>query len=223
MKKFLVLSLLIPTISFAQSKDYFPDTKSSDQRVDNIYDDHGAKEFSVTPSVRLLDFPHPLEGAIELNFNESFGIKYSKSFEPKIDIEDSRAKLDNQSIELRAYPNQSAWFVGVAYGEHEVSARRTETVNGFETNIYGVVKSEYLTPVTGWKWIYDSGFTVALQLGWIFPFNSSARVTSDQDSNPLVATSSEYQEYRQDVEDAARKFVSSGVPNLGLLEVGWTF
>lgn len=181
------------------------------------------KPISITPSVNLLNFPHPLDGAVEVIFSKAFSVKYSKSFNPRFKVDGSEADLNNQSIGIRTYPDQGSFFLGLAYGKHEVSANRNEDINGFDTNIYAHAQSEYLTPSAGWKWVYDSGFTLGMEFGWLFPFNGNAQVSSNQDANPLVNGNSEYQQNRKDVEDAARKYVNNGLPSIGLLEIGWTF
>jgi hypothetical protein len=216
----LLAFLLVSATAFAQD-DMEVYHENPDQTV---VDDKGdVKPISVTPSVNLLNFPHPLEGAVEVIFSQAFSIKYSKSFEPSFKVDGSEADIDNHSFGIRAYPDQGAFFFGLAYGKHEVSANRYENINGFDTNIYAHAEAEYVTPSVGWKWVYDSGFTIGLEFGWLFPFNGSAEVSSNQDLNPLVAGDDEYEQNRRDVEDAARKYVDKGLPSIGLLEIGWTF
>lgn len=186
------------------------------------------KDFQVTPSVNILNIPHPLDGSVEFVFNNFIGLKFSKSFEPKFSFDSNDAKFDNKSVAARIYPTHGAWFVGLAYGEHEVNAHRNEIVDSglgynVDANIYVDVKSHYLTPMTGWKWVSQSGFTLALEFGWVFPFNGSSSVRSDQDNNPLVTATDEYQDAREDVQRFADNAANSGIPNIGLLELGWTF
>ena len=218
---FIFAATLISFPVMAQSElPYYADP-DPDRTVMN--DKAEDKAFSITPSIDLLNFPHPLEGAVELVFSKAFSIKYKKSLQPDFKIDGSSAEMDNQSIGFRSYPGQEAFFFGVAYGKHSVDANRYEEINGFGTNIYARAESEYVLPSIGWKHVYDSGFTIGLEFGWIIPFNGSSRVTSDQDLNPIVAGSSQFQNNRDDAEDLARKYADKGLPSVGLLEIGWTF
>ena len=189
--------------------------------------DSDIKAFQVTPSVNILNIPHPVGGSVEFVFDQFYSIKLTKSLEPVMTFDGNRAHFDDKSIAARIYPNRGSWFIGLAYGEHELHARRVENINttlgSFDTNIYVDVKAQYLTPMTGWKWVSNSGFTLAMEFGWVFPSNGSSNVRSDQDNNPLVAANEDYRNARKDVEDFANDFANRGIPNVGLLELGWTF
>lgn len=227
MKQYITLLAFLFMSATAFAQDPHPDNldvyhENPDQTVVHDKSDK-VKPISVTPSLNLLNFPHPAEAAVEVIFSKAFSIKYSKSLEPSFKVDGSEADLDNQSFGIRAYPGQGAMFFGLAYGKHEVNANRYENINGFDTNIYAHAEAEYVTPSVGWKWVYESGFTVGLEFGWLFPFNGNAQVSSNQDLNPLVNGNDEYQQNRRDVEDAARKYVNNGLPSIGLLEIGWTF
>lgn len=181
------------------------------------------KNFAFTPSINVLNFPHPFGGSAEIVFSEVFGIKYTKSFRPRGTFNETKVQLDDQSITLRSYPNRGPWFVGLGYGHHTVDGERNEVVNGFDTKIYAHVQSDYLVPTTGFKWIYESGFTIGVEIGWIFAMNSSTNVTSSQDLNPFVNANQEYRNRLQDAENSVNKYVKDGTPTIGLLEIGWTF
>lgn len=223
MKKLLTILLVsvLATTSWAQD-DYYEETNNPDRTVteDKVANE---KPISVTPSFDLLSFPHPGDGALEVVFSKRLGIKYRKSSRPEFKVEGSTAKLDNQSIGVRSYSDQSAFFWGLAYGKHKVDANRYEQINGFDTNVYAHAEAEYITPSFGWKNVYESGFTIGLEFGWLFPYNGSASVSSNQDLNPFVAGTNEYQRKREEAEDAARKYTNKGLPHIGLLEIGWTF
>lgn len=182
-----------------------------------------SRDFHITPSIDILNFPHPVDAGLELTFAKSFGIKARKSLEPEFNEDGSKAEFDNKSIGVRAYPTQGSFFFGVTYGQHQVEARRSEEINGFDTNIYAKAKSEYITPSLGWKIITKSGFTVGFELGWIIAYNGQASVSTNQDNNPLVAGDDEFQDKRDDAQDLAKKYADKGLPSIGLLELGWTF
>lgn len=224
-KQLLIILAFCLTASVAIAQDGYVETPApaQDNPVSTVDETDDVKEFAITPSLSILNFPHPLNLGLELVFGEFVGIKYGQSLRPSVTIDGDKLKLDDKQATVRLYPTRSAWFIGMAYGQHEAEANRHDVVNGFDTNIFAKVKSEYWMPTTGFKWVYDSGFTIGVEIGWIFPHNSSSRVYSDQDLNPIVNADDTYREIRRDTEEAAEKYVKDGVPTLGLLEIGWTF
>lgn len=215
----ILMITLATSIAIAQDDDRYFENKNQNTQY-NYYE----KDYSITPSLQILNFPHPFNGGLEIVFSRVLGIKYQKSFRPNKTIDGSTAELDDQSFSFRSYPNQGPWFLGLGYGKHRASVKNHEIVNGFDTNIYANVDSEYITPTTGLKWIYNSGFTIGVEIGWIFPINNrNVDVYSDQDGNPFVNANEDYRQRRQDAEDAANKYVENGVISIGLLELGWTF
>jgi hypothetical protein len=203
----IILVSMLSSLAFAQS------TMDSSSDVSNMPAAKHTKDFSITPSVNLLDFPHPFDGAVELVFSEAIGIKYSQSFRPHGNIDGDKADIDNRSIAIRSYSGGGPFWFGLAYGHHEINVQRNDQVNGFDTNIYASVESDYVSPMIGWKWVYDSGFTVGVELGWIFPFNSKSDVNADE----------QYRQQRSDAQDQAEKYGKNGLPTVSLLELGWTF
>ena len=226
-KSILLLCIFIPTLSLAQTDEQIREAQGEAQldREEHQADTLSEKRHEIffTPSIQFLNFPHPLEGALEVNFAEVWGLKFSKNFLPEMSFEDTKVKLDNYSLALRMYPQHSLWFVSLAYGKHEIKAHHQEVISSFDTLIDAQVKADYLMPSTGWKWVWDSGFSLGMEIGWIFPYNSSSNISTNQDNNPLVTSDPEYTRQKKDAEDTAKKYISQGIPMIGLLEIGWRF
>lgn len=224
-KILIIVALLSASITHAQetyrlddgAEVIYPATVVDTYQYDRV------KKFSFTPSVNLLSFPHQFDGSLEMVFAGDIGIKYSQSLKTSGVFEDNNIDLDNRMIALRAYPNRGSWFVGMGYGHHEVKVDRTDVVNGFDTTTYARIDSDYITPTTGFKWVYDNGISLGVEIGWIFGINSTTDIYSDQDANPLVSGNSDYYQHRQDAEDSISKYVSDGTISVGLLELGFTF
>lgn len=231
MKQFLVIVLLIllmVSISKADpeydSVDNSTTTTTTTKTNMDTTEFHHVKPFSLTPSVNLLSFPHELDGSLEMVFSERFGIKYSHGLNFNGTIDNNHVSLDNQLLALRAYPNQGAWFLGIGFGHHEVNAHRTDTINGFETTTYAQIKSDYISPTTGYKWVYESGITIGVEIGWIFATNGvSTTLSSNQDANPFVTGDPDYSRRRRDAEDSISSYVNNGTITIGLFELGYTF
>ena len=226
MKKIALALLIVLGSSLSQAQQnvstengpYAPERPANTERnLDAI------PPLSFTPSVQIINFPHPLDVSGELVFYKLIGLKYSKSVEPRYTSGGDTVKIDDQSVALRVYPLRGQWFLGLGLGQHEGWAHRNTNIQGFDTDIDVHVKSQYLTPTTGWKIVYQSGLTLGFEVGWIFPTNPSGEVSTSQDNNPLVTSNPDYQKSKSDANDTVHKFISTGVPDIGLLEIGWTF
>lgn len=228
MKNILVIVILVLLVAaISRAEPYYDDTENQQTTTTTSSfsnTDPVLKPFSLTPSINLLSFPHELDGSLEMVFSETFGIKYSSGLGVNGVIDNNHISLDNKLITLRAYPDQGAWFLGIGFGHHEINAHRTDTINGFETTTYAEIKSDYVIPTTGYKWFYQSGITIGVEVGWIFATNDvSTTLSSNQDNNPFVTGDSDYSKRRQDAEDSISKYVNSGTISLCLLELGYTF
>lgn len=224
----MIVVILVIVTSNSKANPYDNDfennssqTVSESSNVDNPK--NNIKPFSITPAVSLLSFPHLFDGSIEMVFSEVFGIKYSQNLTSNSVIDNNRIHFDNKKIALRTYPGRGAWFLGLGYGHHEINVDRTDTINGFDTTTYARIKSDYLIPATGFKWVYESGFSLGVEVGWIFAMNNSTAISSDQDLNPFVTNDPDYSRRRKDAEDSINKYVNSGTISICLLEIGYTF
>jgi outer membrane receptor protein involved in Fe transport len=120
-------------------------------------------------------------------------------------------KIKTWSAGLRWYPWAGAFFVGAVLGNYDVSA--TQAVNGTEFATLQV-KSMYLGPQIGWKWAWDFGLFLGLNLGYGFSLDYQSTLTQ-----PPLASSSEL----KTAQENADKYLKTGVPILTLLELGWLF
>jgi hypothetical protein len=182
-----------------------------------------AKDISVTPSISTLNFPHPLDLGLELTFADVFGVKVQQSLRPSYNRDDVDGKINDFMVQARVYPLLSGWFIGAGYGHHSLEGHRFQNINGFDTDIYANADASYFMPSTGYKFVFNCGFTMGFELGWIFPNNGTGSVTSNQDNNPAVANNAEYQQRRADAERTVTDYANKGLPSVGLFELGWTF
>jgi len=120
-------------------------------------------------------------------------------------------KIKTWSAGLRWYPWRGAFFLGAVLGNYDVTA--TQSVNGTEFATLQV-KSMYLGPQIGWKWAWDFGLFLGLNLGYGFSLDYQSTLTQ-----PPLAPSSDLNSAKQN----ADKYLKTGVPILTLLELGWLF
>ncbi len=117
----------------------------------------------------------------------------------------------NWSAGLRWYPWRGAFFVGAVLGAYDLSASQPGGASGQPTTTLKV-SSMYLGPQIGWKWAWDFGLFLGLNLGYGFSLNYESSLTPTAAGGDL-----------QTAKDNADKYLKPGVPVLTLLELGWLF
>jgi hypothetical protein len=75
------------------------------------------------------------------------------------------------------------------------------------------VTSTYLGPQIGWKWAFDFGLFLGLNLGYGFSLDYQSTLVQPPLANGDLQTAKEN----------ADKYLKTGVPIFTLLEIGWLF
>jgi len=119
-------------------------------------------------------------------------------------------KVKTWSAGLRAYPFQGAFFVGLVLGNYDLTATQQVGIGQTETLH---VTSMYLGPQIGWKWAFDFGLFLGLNLGYGFSLDYQSTLVQPPLANGDLQTAKEN----------ADKYLKTGVPIFTLLELGWLF
>jgi hypothetical protein len=132
-------------------------------------------------------------------------------------ITDGKVSYQDLSFAARWVPWRGAFHLGAAYGQRTVkaSAKGTATSGGITASGVATLeaKSSYLAPELGWRWIWQSGFFMGLDLGWQFVLSPQAHV----DVPAAAFAPGKVQDYT----DLANRLASQGFPVLSLLQLGW--
>ena len=98
-------------------------------------------------------------------------------------------------------------------GHYKFSGKSTVTdANGQPAQASLDISTTFLTPQIGWRWVWTSGFFTGVDLGWQLPLNYTSTLNVPAGASPGTI---------KDIRDNADKYVKSGLPSLGLLELGW--
>lgn len=126
-------------------------------------------------------------------------------------------RASNVDAALRYHPWNSAFFVGAAIGDQQLSGESSGTVNGQQVAGTVDIKTTYVTPQFGWLWGgWDKGFFTQLNLGWQHPMKADVSYTTTATNT----TTPEYQDFERDVRDAAKKIGEDGLP-AAMIKIGW--
>jgi hypothetical protein len=170
----------------------------------------------IGPKLSLLRVPAPGFG-VEAKFQNVFGLSLDFNFIPTTTIEDVSARYGDVSLGAKWYPWRGAFFLGAALGRRtfEASAEDDTTVPGRTLEASAEVSSTYLAPGLGWRWVWQSGFFMGMDLGWQIILSSDTTL----DIPSEIASTSD----AQDVRDASDDLGELGFPIVGLLQLGWFF
>jgi hypothetical protein len=165
------------------------------------------------PKLSVLTLPTPAVG-VEVKAYQLFGASFDYGFIPDFTVSGVTLGMQTWNVGAKVYPSRGAFFLGAKLGSYTFSGKSTLNVNGQPAQAKLEVSATFLAPEIGWRWVWASGFFTGLDLGWQFPLNY--RSTLDVPAGVSPGTI-------KDVHDNVDKYVKSGIPALGLLQLGWFF
>jgi hypothetical protein len=163
-------------------------------------------------SATLLFPPNVMVGA-EVKVGGWVGASFEYGVYPGHEtVEDYELDLETWSAGLRVFPFRSNFFVGAVFGKYSLTG--TENLSGISDSSMLEIEGTYLGPQIGWKWDFDVGLFLGLNLGYGFALDYSSDLTqlAGVTDGDLA-----------DAKENADRYLKSGVPILTLLELGWLF
>ena len=155
-------------------------------------------------------FPPSLTVGAEIKVVGYLGASFEYGLWPQnTSVSNYSINFKSWSAGLRVYPFRGAFFVGAALANYNLNFVQAATAVQSATTLN--LKSTTLGPQIGWKWTFDFGLFLGLNLGYGFSLNYAS---------PLVGASGTN---LQTVKSDADSYLKPGVPLLTLLELGWLF
>lgn len=166
----------------------------------------------IGPKLLILNFPAPGFG-VEAKALGLFGFSLDYGLVPDVDVGGVKVGYDTWSVGARVYPFRGAFFAGAAVGGRSFRASKIDTSTGTPVKAKAKVSSSFIAPEIGWRWVWDSGLFLGMDLGWQFVVSDRVRLEANGAS---LST-------QQDVEDQGDRIGKAGLPVLGFLQLGWFF
>ena len=163
------------------------------------------------PKLNLVALP-PGIGLEAKLLGNSLGLSLDLGLVPSVTISNASDSWIDLNLGARYYPWRARFYVGAAVGGRSFSATATDTAKNLQAK--ATVTSFYLAPEIGWKFVWDGGFFLGIDLG--YQIIISANTTLDIPSGVDPAKS-------KNVTDAADKIGKIGLPVLTLLQLGYFF
>jgi hypothetical protein len=217
----------------ASEEELNPDKSPDKNPLNDPARDYTPPAFRVGATAGLY-LPHVFGFGLDSLIGQHFGVgvNYGKTTRS---INSVDVGIKHTDVRLRWFPWGSSFFTGVALGTHELTgelnrsvqdptSKQTVSVRGKLT-----ASARYAAPHIGWFSVWDSGFTMGCDFGWLVPSGVSTSFTSSFGSLPSGVTAetleatNEYKEMKKDLEDSAKKYASTPVPFATLIRIGWMF
>jgi hypothetical protein len=160
--------------------------------------------------------PHPSIG-LEVKFDNFIGGSFDYGFIPDITVSNASANMKGWHLDGRVYPFRGAFFLGAALGRRTMEGSYTDTTAIPGTSITGkaTVDVTYLAPEIGWRWVYQSGLFMGVELGWEFVLSMSTQYNDQFNALP--------DQKKNDINSAIDKYGKVGLPHLALFQIGYFF
>ncbi len=180
-----------------------------------------------------LEFPHLLNMGLESLFYHRFGVSLNYGNVTK-SINNIDVAMKHTDVRLRWFPWESAFFVGAAVGQHQMSGEVNRQVSEqttkqkYATHGKLVATANYIAPHFGWFSVWDSGFTLGCDFGYLVPLSPKATFTSSfanapAGSDETLKDTAEYKKMKSDLDGSAKSYASKKLPFSTLLRIGWMF
>jgi hypothetical protein len=168
----------------------------------------------IGPKFALLPVPAVYGLGLEAKFANFIGVGLDYNAWPTLDFGGSvKAGYNDLALTGRVFPWRGRFFLGAALGQRNFFAKGTEATTGQEVKIE--VKSTYLAPEIGWRFVWTSGFFMGIDLGYQIVLSPKTTLTA-----PGLAVAADPQ-LKKDVEDAGDQIGRVGLPIISLIQLGF--
>ncbi len=178
------------------------------------------KQYGVLGNVPLvfgprltIGFIQPAAVGIEAKYANLVGVSVDYGFVPEFTLPSSTVsvKWSSWNVGAKVFPFRGSFFLGAALGGRSFTGKDTGTIGTAEVT----VSSTYLAPEIGWRWVARSGLFFGMEFGWQFILS----YTAEGRLNGVPAPP----ETDKDLHDAAKVIGEQGLPQIGLLTIGYLF
>lgn len=170
----------------------------------------------IGPHLNLLSLP-PGIGVEVRTLSNQLSVSFDYGYVPPVTISNAKLSWGDYAFGARWYPWAAAFYLGARYGwrSFEASAKDTSTLAANATvEAKAKVTGNYLAPELGWRFAWQSGFFMGIELGWQVMLSHTTSFDLPAGVDP---------QSQKDVTDAADQVGKTGLPVLTLLQLGYYF
>jgi hypothetical protein len=217
----------------ANENEINPD-QSPDSNPDNDPALDRTPDFFMIGGSAALSLPHVINLGIETMIGQRFGISLNYGNATRT-LNSVDVGVRHTDLRLRWFPWAGSFFVGSAFGTHKLTGELNRVIKDAATkqniDVHGKLSASanYIAPQFGWFSVWDSGFTMGCDFGYLMPSRANSSFSANFGAIPSgvsedsLRESAEYKEMKKDLEDAAKKYASMPLPFVTLMRIGWMF
>ena len=168
----------------------------------------------VGPKLSLIRLPTGPSAGLELKAFGLFGAWFDYGLLPPIKVREFTAEFRTWNVGAKIYPFRGSFFLGCGYGSYTASVKGNLTENDQPYSARLSASPKFVSPRLGWLWSWQNGFFMSMDLGWQFPLDFKSKLEV-----PSGFTAGDLGTAQNDID----KYGKKGLPDLGLLELGWLF
>jgi hypothetical protein len=150
---------------------------------------------------------------VEAKIQNVFGLSFDYDLIPDVSLGSVTAGYRDFNLAAKWYPWRRAFFLGAALGRRSFEASARDDATGVKASLE--VESTYLAPEIGWRWVWNNGLFLGMDLGYQIILSSRTKLDI-----PSVGVSIDT---TKDVTDAGDEIGKIGLPIVSLLQVGFFF
>lgn len=195
---------------------------------------------SLPPNFRIgvtgaLEIPHIVNFGLDTLMFQKYGVSINRGSVTR-NINGVDVSMVHTDLRLRYHPWGGSFFGGVALGQHIMTGEKSKdisvTSNGTTTkvsaNVKLTAKANYIAPHIGWFAVWEPGFTMGMDLGWLVPVSPRTTVDDSYGNLPAGAeealkNTAEYTKLRSDLDDSVQSYAKKSLPFLTMIRLGWMF
>jgi hypothetical protein len=164
----------------------------------------------IGPKLALMPVPAFYGLGLEAKFGNLVGVGIDYNAWPTLKFGNVDAGYNDIQLAARVFPWRARFYVGAALGQRNFFAKASDPVLRQEVKVE--VKSTYLAPEIGWRFVWTNGFFMGIDLGYQIVLSPSTTLTVPPGT--VDATT------KKDVEDAGNQIGKVGLPIVSLLQLG---
>lgn len=212
----IAFALLLVSVCFAEPVASNPELEKKDSKTMGVL---GPVTFG--PVLTFPGFPTPLRFGLDVKYTDIFQISFDYGLFPKLTVSNVSVKFNSWRLGAKVFPFRGAMYVGLSFGKQSFDGTMSNTVQNQAVNYALHVDSTILVPHIGWKWNWESGLFMGMELGVQLATKSTSAFDSNADNS--IKSADEYTSAQADVEAKGNTFGKQALPHFALFQIGWMF
>lgn len=172
------------------------------------------RKLQIGPAVSVLSMPRLMAAGVEAKYDRLWGLGLDWGYTPGSILGHSEATITQPQLNLSVYPWRENFYAGVGLGYMNAHIEKNESGKQIEAD----ARMLMLIPRIGWRWVFNSGFFLATEVGASICLTSSIESSSsDADLQEMLGS----RWVRSKMDNANQQMRGRVSPYFTLIQMGW--